>query len=849
MSLRGAVWHVALAVGLVTLLITAFQEPGVTRQASGDAPERSPARDGFDAPAAAAAFAEARRTPAARGVNPAALYDRAAALVQRMPRFSSRIARLLPDSQPAARLWLSGTSVVDGNGRVNPQGVLDAWTPLGPGNIGGRTRIVRFHPTNHDRLFAAGVSGGIWRSDDAGGSWRPIAEGLVNIAINSLAIDPRRPDVMFAGTGEGYFREEIRGTGLPLRGGGIFVTEDGGQRWRRLSSTETSDFHWVNDIELGVADSRRLYAATRTGVWRSNDEGRTWSRMLAVSVRGGCMDLALRPDRDEDVLLASCGSYDQATVYRFSRAATDTNVEVVLQEPDMGRTSLAIAPSNPEVIYALAASNAPGPNGNYRQALLAVYRSDRGGAAGTWQTRVSNTDPLKLNTLLLTNPGGATVEECGAPAGRNSFTNMGWYINVIAVDPRDENRVWAAGVDWFRSDDGGRNWGIANATSGASGMHVDQHAIAFHPSYDGTTNQMVLVGNDGGIYRTNNARARVSTSPRVACDRTALQIAWQSLNRGYGVTQFYHGLPFPNGDRYIGGAQDNSTPFGSDADGIDGWRSVFGGDGGYVAVDPRNTQVMYVESQWANIAKTTDGAVRFTSAVTGLDPVRSDVLGPEANYLFVSPFVMDPANSQRLWLGGEFIYRTNNAAASWSKASTLLPDSGLVSAIAVAASDSNRVVVGSHKGDVLWTRRAADASPSTEWERSRPRDGWVTAVACDARNPDVLFATYGNFGGAHVFRSADGGLTWRALDGDGDGRLPDIPVHSVVVDPDDSARLYLGTDLGVFVSIDGGQRWFVEETGFGPAVTEWLALTRDASGRKWLFAFTHGRGAWRVDLR
>jgi photosystem II stability/assembly factor-like uncharacterized protein len=131
---------------------------------------------------------------------------------------------------------------------------------------------------------------------------------------------------------------------------------------------------------------------------------------------------------------------------------------------------------------------------------------------------------------------------------------------------------------------------------------------------------------------------------------------------------------------------------------------------------------------------------------------------------------------------------------------------------------------------------------------ARPRDGWVTSVAHDPKNPDVIYATYGNFGGAHLFRSGDGGASWTSLDGSEDAALPDIPVHSVVVDPDDPARVYLGTDVGVLVSIDGGARWMTEETGYGAAVTEWLALTRDGDGRKLLFAFTHGRGARRVRL-
>lgn len=804
----------------------------------------------FDEPGAAGQFEADRRRPADPSLDTVALYERAAKRVAGMERFSSTINRTLPASQPLSRVWLEATRAVTAIDRSGPTAVLDAWTPLGPGNIGGRTRVVRFHPTVPTTLFAAGVSGGVWKSDDDGTTWRPSGDGLTNLAVNSLAIDPRHPATMYAGTGEGYFREEIRGTGLPLRGGGIYVSSDSGTRWQRLPATATADFHWVNDLELGVSDSRRLYAATRSGVWRSSDSGATWTRLLETSVRGGCLDLALRPDRDEDVLFASCGSYEQATVYRFPRAADRADVEVVLREPGMGRTSLAIAPSHPDVIYALAASNDAGPGGNYRQALLGVYRSERGGATGTWEARVTNRDATYLNTLLLTNVYGATANDC-SPTSTNAFTNMGWYINVIAVDPRDPNRVWAAGVDWFRSEDGGRNWGMASygGSGVAASTHVDQHAIAFHPGYDGSTNQVALIGNDGGIYRTTNARASTATGSRAACNGNNVAVAWTSLNRGYGVTQFYHGTPFPDGTRYLGGTQDNGTIYGTDQAGPDGWRTVFGGDGGFSAVNPSAVSNWLVEYQWANLGRTTNGGSTFDRSLTGLDPVISDTLGPDANYLFVTPFAMDSASPYRVWLGGASLYRSGSAgAAPWSKVGPFALGGGLVSAVAVSPRSSQVVMTGSTTGEILWTRNGLDSPASVTFQSSRPRSGWVTSIAFDPRAENVVYATYGNFGGAHVYRSSDGGNSWQSLDGSGATAIPDIPVHSLVVDPDDSQRLYLGTDLGVVVSIDGGRSWMSEETGFGPAVTMWLAALRTPAGEKYLFAFTHGRGAWRARL-
>lgn len=829
----------ALLVGVAGLLLTL-------------GPDRPVAVPRFDEPGAAGQYEDERRRPLDPSVDAVALYERASRQVAGLGRYSSAVNRTLPAAHPAARVWLTGGRAAAASDRSGATAVLDAWTPLGPGNIGGRTRVVRFHPTVPTTLFAAGVSGGLWKSDDNGATWRPSGDGMTNIAVNSLAIDPLRPSTMFAGTGEGYFREEIRGTGLPLRGGGIFTTTDGGATWQRLAATNNADFHWVNDLELGVSDPHRIYAATRTGVWRSSDSGVTWTHLLAVAVRGGCLDLALRPDRTEDVLFASCGSYEQATVYRFSSAANRSDAEVVLREPNMGRTSLAIAPSQPDVMYALAASNDAGPGGNYRQGLLAVYRSERGGAAGTWETRVTNQDPSYLNTLLLTNVYSATAAVCN-PQSANAFTNMGWYINVIAVDPRDPDRVWAAGVDWFRSDDGGRNWGMASY--GGSGFpastHVDQHVIAFHPDYDGSSNQVALIGNDGGIYRTSNARANTATGPRAACHGANSSVAWTSLNRGYGVTQFYHGVPFPDGTRYLAGAQDNGTIYGSDQDGPDGWRTVFGGDGGFSAVSPSADSTWLLEYQWSNLARTTNGGSTFDRSRTGLDAIISDSLGPNANFLFVTPFAMDPAPPHSVWLGGSSLFRSGPAgAAPWSKAgASALPGGGLVSAVTVSPRSPQVVVAGTTTGDIVWTGNANDPPTTVTFQSSRPREGWVTSVALDPGADGVLYATYGNFGGAHVYRSIDGGGSWQSLDGSGAGALPDIPVHSLVVDPDDSQRLYLATDLGVMISIDGGRNWMSEETGFGPAVTMWLSAVRTPSGQKYLFAFTHGRGAWRVALR
>src|SRR4051812_2059016 len=218
--------------------------------------------------------------------------------------------------------------------------------------------------------------------------------------------------------------------------------------------------------------------------------------------------------------------------------------------------------------------------------------------------------------MLLTNVASAAARVCNAQGSTAIPGTMGWYNNVIAVDPRDPNRVWAAGVEWFRSDDGGRNWGLASygygSTTGSYFAHPDQHAITFHPNYDGDGNQVALIGNDGGIFRTTNARAAASSGPLAPClGGQPIQVAWTSLNHGYGVTQFYHGTPFPDGTQYLAGAQDNNTLLGSDATGPDGWRPIFGGDGGVNAVAPTQTHVWPVGNPGASVGRAIHSGVHI----------------------------------------------------------------------------------------------------------------------------------------------------------------------------------------------------------------------------------------------
>jgi uncharacterized repeat protein (TIGR01451 family) len=848
------------------------------------------------------------RLPKGTKELPIERYFEAKEQIKQMPRYSTATGALLPSEAEtgegdadllASRAQVSSPSLDAGS----TSGVLGTWQPLGPGNVGGRTRALIVDPVTPNTMYAAGVAGGVWKSTNAGASWTPLNDFMANIAVTCLAFEPGNSSVIYAGTGEGFFNADR------VQGAGIFKSTDAGATWTRLATTTTSDFFFVNDIVVSNVNAQHIYAATGTGVWRSLDGGANWAMILNVpTVAGsatgvrGATDLAIRTDKATDYVFVAAGTAfnpgePASHVYRSTDAANASIVPTgttanagsftdVYSEAGMGRTSLAIAPSNQNTIYAMAdTSNA----GNYNLGLLGVFRSTSSGDAGSWTTQVRNTSANKQDTLLLSNPVNGVLVECGFGA-TNQFINQGWYDNVLAVDPTDENVVWAGGTDLFRSDNGGVNWGVAsywwfqgNGTPPNNGdpqlVHADNHIIVFHPQYNGTSNQTMFVGDDGGIYKTDNAKGGnvgyvngttpsggtvTSSSPICGNEFTPggfytvpSPVIWGPLNNGYAVTQFWPGAIYPNGASYFGGTQDNGTNRGTNANGPNQWERILGGDGGYAAVDFNNTNILYAENTGNTFQKSTNGGASFAAARTGISG---------DTFPFTSVFRMDPNNSARLWYAGRFMWRTDNSAANWTRTSDAQQTGGNVSAIAIAPGDSNKVIDGAASGQLRRTTIGTTATSTSvlnsTWLQSfTPRGngfGGISWVEYDPSNSNNLWATISNFNSAssgngfgHVFKSTDGGATWTLADGSqtaaNPNAIPDLPAWSVVVDPNNSQRIYVGTDLGVFVTLDGGANWAKETTGFSNAVVKSLHIL-NVGGVSTLYAFTHGRGLFKVAI-
>lgn len=776
-----------------------------------------------------------------RGPNPTVgtgtispdLYFPALKHIRSMPRFSS--ARNAPHPSLAAQ----STAQFDPFAATPPEAV-GTWTNLGPSNQGGRTRALLIDPVNPNILYAGGVAGGVWKSTDGGASWMALTDQMANLAVVALAFDPSNSGILYAGTGEGY------GNSDAIRGAGIFKSTNAGASWSQLASTDNANFHYSMAIRVSPRNPQRVWAATRTGIFRSLDAGSSWTQVIDASAVGGCTELAIQMQGSSGFVFASCGrTSSQGTVYRGDDTDSST-LSSVLSLSGQGRSSIAIAPSDESVVYVMASQrNSGGGPGQY--GLHGIYRSASSGASGSFVTqRQGNVAPAntaqKINQLLLSNPVIALLTECGL--GTSSFANQGWYDNVLAVDPLDPNIVWAGGVDLWRSDNAGVDWGTASYWWFDKGIdpeyhHADQHGIVFHPQYNGTSNRIVFATSDGGVERTDNARAPVNTTLAQICGNPVSNgTAWIDRNTGYVTSQFYDGAVYPNGMTYFGGLQDNGTQRGNSSS--SDWSILIGGDGGYAAVntlddsDPAN-DVLFAENTGKSLQRSTNGGATFIS-------VSGTITG--TGFLFIAPFAMNEGNRQQIWTGGFDIWRSTNQGTTWARAtgSSGTCGAGSISAFATHPLDGNRVLVGMSDGCFHYNTAALSAPNTGTWPGGGTlASGFISSMAWDPTNVNVAYATVSAFGIPSVYKTTTGGFDWSPSVGSGATSIPQIPALSVVVNPNDSQQVFVGTDLGVFTSIDGGVNWNVENSGFARTPVESLKV--DQNGTR-LFAFTHGRGVW-----
>jgi photosystem II stability/assembly factor-like uncharacterized protein len=304
-------------------------------------------------------------------------------------------------------------------------------------------------------------------------------------------------------------------------------------------------------------------------------------------------------------------------------------------------------------------------------------------------------------------------------------------------------------------------------------------------------------------------------------------VNWSTLNNGYAVTQFYHGTVKPDGSSYFGGTQDNGTLLGHD-EGFNSWQEILRGDGGWTAVDANNPDIIFSENTNLSLQKSLDNGKSWASATNG---ITGD------GFPFITRFEMAPSDSNTLWIGGNQLWRTKDQADNWVAGSPILDSS--VMSIAISPSDTTAVAAGTRGGFIYVNYDADNAGSDSNWKATQLAAGTVSSIAFDPYDNKVIYATISTFGVSHVWKTIDGGDNWVAID----IGLPDIPATSIVVDPVDNNRLIVGTDLGVFVSTNAGESWFADGSGLANTQIAKLEI-KDSE----LFAFTHGRSVYKVDM-
>jgi hypothetical protein len=678
-----------------------------------------------------------------------------------------------------------------------------SWTSIGPGNIGGRVRALAVHPTTTSTIFVGGANGGIWRSTDSGASWQPIDDYLPSLAITTIVFRPGTSSTMYAGTGESF--SELDGA----RGAGILKSTNSGAAWAVLPSTSTADFYYVNRLAMS-ADGSILLAATSTGLFRSTDQGSSFTKVLTVS------GLGYSEVGDVKFLAGSSTAAVAAGNSQNAYVSTDAGVTWLPATGLTNQTTQASAPQGVEIGVAGASSS------------TTVYLSINSNTGEVWKS---------------TN-GGASYAKVGTPG---HLTQFGSSANAIWVDPTNASTVVIGGDDLYRSTNGGSAWTKISAryVAPALSTHGQQHVIAADPGFNGTTNRRVYFGNDGGAWTTSDIYAAPQNTGFPCCN----SIPFTSLNNGLTITQFYGGAGSAINGKILGGSQGNGSVVYTPAGGAQAWTVLSGNqqeDAGYAAIDSTDPSYLYGSFAYLRLYRSADGGAS-ASYILGADsnsvckppPYRiDDACNGTTNY--TAPFVLDPSNPNRLLAGGVSLWRSDDVKADLTEttgphwAAIKAPSgSSPINALAIAAGHSDVVWVGHNNGDVYVTANGTAGSPS--WQKvdgSALPDRTVTAIAVDSRNTQVAYVGFDGFNTDNLWKTTNNGTTWTALTG-----LPAIPVHTLTIDPRASEFLFLGTDAGVFTSRDGGATW--DGASVGPANT---AVDQLFAVGSTLVAATHGRG-------
>ncbi len=656
---------------------------------------------------------------------------------------------------------------------------------IGPAGMSGRVTSIDVVLSNPDIIYAGTASGGLWKSTSGGIKWEPIFDNEKTASIGAVAVQQSNPSVIWVGTGEGNPRNSLNG------GYGVYKSLDGGKNWKSMGLEETRHIHRViidptdpNTVYVGAIGSPWGEHSQR-GVYKTTDGGETWKKILFVDNKTGVADLVIDPKNPNKLVAAMWQHRRQPWTFKSGGPGSGLYIthdggetweertdEDGLPEGDLGRIGLAISPSKPNIIYALVESK-----------KNALYKSTDGGFK--WS---------KVND-------------------KNDIGNRPFYYSDIYVDPVNENRVYSIFTYVNVSQDGGKNFSQLMPAYGVNnGVHPDHHAWWIHP----TNPDFMIDGNDGGLNITKDGGK-----------------TWRFVEN-LPVAQFYH-ISVDNEFPYnvYGGMQDNGSWGGPayvlKAQGIRNsyWQELAFGDGFDVVPDPDDTRYGYAMSQ--------EGFVSRYDKETGYNHIiRPTHPDPEMRLRFNwnAAIAQDPYDNNTIYFGSQFVHKSTDKGTTWTVISPDMTtndpekqkqdESGGLTMDATGAENHTTILAISPstvQKDVLWVGTDDGVVQITKdggksWTNvtnnitGMPRGSWVVQIKPSVKNAGealIVVNDYRRYNyNPYAYRTRDFGQTWQRI-------VDENKVFgyalSIVEDPEESRLLFLGTDDGLYVSIDAGNNW------------------------------------------
>ncbi len=713
------------------------------------------------------------------------------------------------------------------------------WRFLGPDVISGRCTDIDVPAGSKNVIYVGAATGGVWKTENTGITWEPIMDEAPTLSIGDIAISPSNPDVILVGTGEAnIFRASAAGTG-------IYKSIDAGKTWKHMGLAGT---HTIGRIIIHPGDPNIVYVASpghewtdneERGVFKTTDGGITWEKIFYINEKIGVVDLVMDPE-DHDILYASMWN-------RVRRRWSDpmpgpgdgifktvdggkTWEQKTQGLPDTrltGRIGLDVARSNPKVVYAfidnhnLGRMAGEGERDAYgrlkegRQIVGAeVYRSDDKGE--TWR-KVS--------------PENRMMEGFGG--------TYGWVFGQIRVDPNDENTIYIMGVPLAKSTDGGKSFKILYFP----GLHGDHHGMWIDPD---DSNYVINV-NDGGV--------------NVSYDGGE---TWRNFHTHHPVVQFYNVAYDMNDPFYIyGSVQDHMTYRGNIAHTrpmrqrsqmlITHWERAPGGEGTIIAVDPTDPNVVYSSSFYGRLMRSElKGNIWTSKSIVpqveeGEPPLRGQ---------WLAPTLISPHNPSVIYHGMQYLFRSMDKGESWEKISPDLsyndPDKlgklpfaiphQTLTDISESPFEFGFIYAGTDDGRMHVTK---DGGKNwTEITSGLPYNKHVSRIVASKYEKNTVYLTLNgrrddDFND-YIFKSTDCGQNWKDIS----GNIPGGPVNVIREDPKKENILYVGTDLGVYVTVDGGKNWHVLANGI-PNCLVWDLIIHPRDNI--LVIATNGRGMYAID--